>query len=127
LNGLPPSPELVLGAATGKAMRGLDYVIESHGLEGVFITKQTADLHPSKPHPAMLEAASAQTGIAPARGIMIGDTTFDIDMAKAAGFHAIGVAWGYHDAMHLRAAGADQVAQSVAEIAPLIDEIRGTK
>ena len=55
--------DLVLGVATGKAMRGLRFVLELHGLERYFATLQTADLHPSKPHPAMLQAAMAETGI----------------------------------------------------------------
>ena len=57
--------DFVLGVATGKAMRGLRFVLEHHGLEHHFATLQTADLHPSKPHPAMLRAAMADSGIRP--------------------------------------------------------------
>lgn len=89
-------PFLLMGVATGKSKRGLDALIEAHGLERFFVTRQVADFHPSKPHPAMLEAALAEAGVAPARAAMIGDTSFDMEMARAAGCAAIGVSWGYH-------------------------------
>jgi phosphoglycolate phosphatase len=98
-----------LGIATGRSSRGLAACLATHGLEGHFATVQTADGHPSKPHPAMLEAALAETGVGPEEAVMIGDTVFDIEMAAAAGVRAIGVGWGYHDAAELRAAGAGVV------------------
>jgi phosphoglycolate phosphatase len=77
--------DLFLGVATGKAMRGLRRVLERHGLEDHFVTLQTADLHPSKPHPSMVRAAMAETGVGPAATMVVGDTSFDILMAVAAG------------------------------------------
>ncbi|MBU3077972.1 HAD-IA family hydrolase [Sphingomonas quercus] len=100
----------LLGIATGKSDRGLRHALEAHGLERRFVTLQTADRHPSKPHPAMLHAAMAEAGAEPHMTVMIGDTSYDIAMAKAAGAHAIGVGWGYHPAEELFAAGADAVA-----------------
>jgi phosphoglycolate phosphatase len=97
---------LLMGVATGKAMRGLRHVLARHGIERYFITLQTADLHPSKPHPAMLEAAMRETGAAPEETMLVGDTTFDVLMAKAAGAVPVGVAWGNHPEAELRAAGA---------------------
>ncbi len=97
---------LLLGIATGKAMRGLRHVLARHGIESYFTTLQTADLHPSKPHPAMLEAAMRETGAAPEEAMLVGDTTFDVLMAKAAGAVPVGVAWGNHPEAELRAAGA---------------------
>ncbi len=100
----------LLGVATGKSDRGLKLLLEHHGLHHRFVTLQTADRHPSKPHPAMLEAAIAEAGAAPETCVMIGDTSFDMAMARAAGVHAVGVLWGYHTSEELRAAGADHVA-----------------
>ena len=97
---------VLLGVATGKAMRGLRHVLEHHELVDHFVTLQTADLHPSKPHPAMLEAAMRETGSAPGDTVLVGDTTFDIEMAVAADTRAIGVAWGNHRPAELVAAGA---------------------
>ncbi len=87
---------VVLGVATGKSRRGLDKLIEGHGLEGMFVTQQVADFHPSKPHPSMILQAMADTGTTPENTLMIGDTSFDMDMAVAAGVRGIGVNWGYH-------------------------------
>ncbi len=89
-------PENLLGVATGKSQRGLDALLETHGLETTFATRQVADHHPSKPHPSMITTAMAETGVAPAETVMIGDTSFDMDMARAAGVAGIGVSWGYH-------------------------------
>lgn len=109
----------LLGVATGKSDRGLGLCLERHGLAGRFVTLQTADRHPSKPHPSMIEAALADAGAEAAASMMIGDTSFDMAMAKAAGVTAIGVAWGYHGAEELLAAGADYIASSPFEITTL--------
>ncbi len=109
LAALRARPEMILGVATGKSRRGLSHVLSAHGLEGHFVTTQVADDHPSKPHPAMLHAALAETGIAAGDAVMIGDTTYDMEMGRAAGVHTIGVTWGYHRAEALGAAGAGQV------------------
>ena len=95
---------LLMGVATGKARRGLDHAYASHDLGKYFVTHQTADDHPSKPHPSMLTTALTETGAELPRAVMIGDTSFDMEMARAAGFHAIGVSWGYHGADRLSAA-----------------------
>jgi phosphoglycolate phosphatase len=105
-----------LGVATGKSDRGLEHCLAMHGLSDDFATLQTADRHPSKPHPDMLEAALADALAEPADAVMIGDTAYDMAMAVAAGVRAIGVAWGYHEPHELRAAGAEHVAASPAEL-----------
>lgn len=110
----------LLGVATGKSDRGLSLCLERHGIAPHFVTLQTADRHPSKPHPAMIEAALAETGTEPGRGMMIGDTSYDIMMAKAAGVTAVGVAWGYHEREELLAAGADYIAEHPSDIVGLI-------
>ncbi|WP_170764984.1 HAD-IA family hydrolase [Ruegeria lacuscaerulensis] len=96
IEGLHAVPEVLLGVATGKSQRGLDALIEAHGLERFFVTRQVADHHPSKPHPSMIDTARAETGIDAAATAMVGDTRFDMEMAKAAGVAGIGVTWGYH-------------------------------
>lgn len=96
LDGLRARDDVLLGIATGKSRRGLDKLIEGHALEGYFVTRQVADDHPSKPHPSMLLAALSETGVSAGDTVMIGDTSYDMDMAQAAGIDGIGVSWGYH-------------------------------
>ena len=106
----------LLGVATGKSDRGLAHVLTTHRLAHHFVTLQTADRHPSKPHPSMIEAAIAEAGADPARTAMIGDTTYDVMMAVNAGVRAIGVGWGYHAPEELFDAGARGVALEVADL-----------
>jgi phosphoglycolate phosphatase len=106
----------LLGVATGKSDRGLALCLTHHGLIDRFVTLQTADRHPSKPHPSMLLTAMAEAGAVPATTVMIGDTSFDIDMGMAAGVRSIGVAWGYHAPDELIAAGAQAVAMDSAQL-----------
>ena len=108
-----------LGIATGKARRGVDRLIETHGWQGWFATTQSADDAPSKPDPAMLLQAMAETGATPATTVMIGDTTYDMAMAVSAGAAAIGVAWGYHPAGALFGAGAATVVDSAEALGEL--------
>ena len=108
-----------LGVATGKSRRGLALCLEAHGLADRFVTLQTADLHPSKPHPSMIETAMAEAGAVPQSTLMIGDTSYDMAMARAAGATAVGALWGYHGADELIRAGAHHVAAHPADIIPL--------
>ncbi len=109
-----------LGVATGKSDRGLALALAHHGLSGHFVTLQTADRHPSKPHPAMLFAALAEAGAGPRDAVIIGDTVYDIAMGGNAGVRAIGVDWGYHDAGELHDAGAIGVAMDTGELRAMI-------
>lgn len=113
----------LLGVATGKSDRGLALILEHHGLTKRFITLQTADRHPSKPHPSMLETAIAEAGAAPHSTAMIGDTSFDIAMALNAGTQAIGVAWGYHEPHELTAAGAHRVSTDARELPAILEAL----
>lgn len=101
---------LVLGVATGKSRRGLDRLIAQQGWGGLFTTLQCADDHPSKPDRSMIDAALRQTGSATGMAVMVGDTTFDMEMARSAGIPALGVGWGYHPGADLTRAGATAVA-----------------
>ena len=91
-------------------------LVEREGWEGYFATVQTADDAPSKPHPAMVEQAMQAVGATPPTTIMVGDSTFDMAMARAAGAGAIGVSWGYHAVEALREAGAETIVTSFAEL-----------
>jgi phosphoglycolate phosphatase len=96
----------LLGVATGKSDRGLALCLEHHGIYDRFVTLQTADRHPSKPHPSMVYQAMADAGASPQTTVMIGDTSFDMAMGVAAKARALGVDWGYHEPHELHAAGA---------------------
>lgn len=110
-----------LGVATGKSDRGLALALDHHGLSGHFITLQTADRHPSKPHPSMLHTAMADALAAAEQTVIIGDTVFDMLMGANAGVRAIGVDWGYHDGAELIDAGATGVAIDTLHLRSLID------
>ena len=115
----------LLAVATGKSDRGLRHCLDSHGLGGRFVSLQTADRHPSKPHPAMALAAMADAGAEPGRSVVIGDTAWDMGMARSAGAGAIGVLWGYHEEAELLAAGAQALAGAPGEVAALAERLIG--
>jgi phosphoglycolate phosphatase len=111
-----------LAVATGKSDRGLAACLATHGIADLFVSLQTADRHPSKPHPAMLEAALFEAGALPHQAVMIGDTSFDMLMARSAGVRGVGVAWGYHAPAELLASGALSVAETVAALSQALEE-----
>jgi len=119
------SSNWVLGVATGKSMRGLEATLDYHGLNHCFKTLQTADKARGKPDPQMLEFALAETGAMPNETVMIGDTTYDIEMAKAAGIAAIGVSWGYHAPEDLKTAGASFIVDTAGELGTLLNSKEG--
>jgi phosphoglycolate phosphatase len=114
----------LLGVATGKSDRGLERCLDHHGIKGLFVTLQTADRHPSKPHPAMVIQALADAGAEAANAVVIGDTVYDIHMGKAAGTRTIGVNWGYHPVDELRGAGADAIAESMDELEAILGDFK---
>jgi phosphoglycolate phosphatase len=118
-------PEVFLGIATGKNRRGLNRVLERHGLIGRFHNLKTADDGPGKPHPYLLEAGMAEVGIDPARTVMIGDTSFDMEMARAAGCAGIGVSWGNHPEERLLASGADIIVHNFSELNEALVRLSG--
>lgn len=123
LHALAGQDHTLLAIATGKSRRGMDHVFSLHDLRGLFQSVQTADDHPSKPHPSMVAACLRDTGIDPARAVILGDTTYDIDMGRAAGIHALGVAWGYHPAEALIAAGAGDILHSFDALPMALERI----
>lgn len=121
LDRLRNQDETLLGVATGKALHGVRRILDLHALSGHFATLQTPDHNPSKPHPGMLISAMRETGVGPQRTVMIGDTTYDVQLGRAAGVATIGVAWGYHSPADLRDAGADVVIEDFDGMGAAID------
>ncbi len=116
----------LLGVATGKSRRGVEAMIARHGFGELFVTQQTADDAPSKPHPAMLLQALEETGVAASNAVMIGDTTFDMAMGRSARVHAAGVVWGYHPPEDLVSAGAEILVDNYDELpARLVELVEG--
>ena len=113
--------DVLLGIATDKSRVGLARILAAHRLEGRFVVTKTADDAPSKPAPDMVLDAMAAVGVGPDATIVVGDTTFDIEMARAAGAAAIGVVWGSHPPEALLGAGALRVAYNVGELPSLIE------
>ncbi len=114
--------EVLLGIATGKSRRGVDTMLAATGLNGRFNTIQTADTSPSKPDPTMVRRAIAETGVEKENTIVVGDTAYDMEMAKAAGVTGIGVAWGNHTKDALMAAGAFAVVEDFEDLVPALEE-----
>jgi phosphoglycolate phosphatase len=125
LDALSARADILLGIATGKSQRGVRAVLGHHDLLARFHTIKTADDAPSKPHPGMVQAAMKDAGVGPADTIVIGDTSYDIAMARAAGARAIGVSWGYHPAGNLHAEGADLVIDDYAALIPALETVWG--
>lgn len=120
LGALQRRDDVILGLATGKSRRGVAAMLDQHALHGIFTTVQTADTAPSKPDPAMVLAAMRETGVAAEDTVLIGDTVYDITMARAAGATGIGVAWGYHPVDDLHNAGAHTVLDTFEALDPAL-------
>lgn len=124
LTRLNAEPEILLAVATGKSRRGLEAMLDTHALRGLFVSTQVADDHPSKPHPSMVLMALAETGVVARQAVMVGDTSFDMEMAAAAGVASIGVTWGYHPRQALTGAShiVDDVTALEAAISAVLEE-----
>ncbi|EJL05290.1 MULTISPECIES: HAD-IIIA family hydrolase [Pseudomonas] len=83
-----------LAVATGKARRGLDRVLKSHGWDDYFDITRAADETASKPHPLMLEQILSHCGMRPDQALMVGDSSFDLQMARNAGMGSVAVSYG---------------------------------
>ncbi|MGL4974767.1 MAG: HAD-IA family hydrolase [Bosea sp. (in: a-proteobacteria)] len=117
---LAARPDITLAIATGKSRRGADYIIERNGWRELFASIQTADDAPSKPHPGMIENAMRETGAAASQTWMIGDSSFDMQMAVAAGVTPVAVAWGFQPVEALVRAGARHVAADYPALTELL-------
>ena len=86
----------LLAVATGKARRGLDRVLDQTGTAHLFSATRCADEAFSKPHPQMLHDILNRTGVAPGRALMVGDTVYDLEMARNARVPGLAVSYGVH-------------------------------
>ena len=123
LDRLQADPETILAVATGKGLTGVARILDNHRITAHFTTLQTPDHNPSKPHPGMLLSAMEETGAAPHQTVMVGDTVFDMELARAAKVRSIGVSWGYHDAAELLKAGAGTLIHDYSELDAAIERV----
>lgn len=123
VHALARQDDVVLGIATGKSRRGAVAFVERYGFTGCFATIQTADDAPSKPHPGMVLQAMVEVGAGPADTVMVGDSIYDMAMARAAGATPLGVGWGYCSSPALRDAGADIVMADFTELLPQLRQL----
>jgi phosphoglycolate phosphatase len=94
---------ILLAVATGKSRRGLDRILDDLTLRHRFAATRCADETCSKPDPLMLQEILAQLRIPASRALMVGDTTYDLDMANAAGMACVAMSHGAHDEVALSA------------------------
>jgi len=116
LEGLESAGHL-LAVATGKGKAGLDQALAESGLAGRFHATRTAEETRSKPHPQMLEELLDFTGCEPHEAVMVGDTEYDLLMARNAGMPAVGVTWGVHHPERLWETGPEALVSTMDELA----------
>lgn len=116
--------DTLMGIITMKSRRGLERVVDAYEIRKYFQVLKSADDGPGKPNPDLMLDAMRETGVTAAQSVMVGDTSFDIMMAKAAGARAIGVGWGYQTVEELEESGADAIAQSPLELQALLDAFK---
>lgn len=103
-----------LAIATSREQSSLGPLLERFGWTGRFEVIGTCDrVTRGKPNPEMLQLVLGEAGVEPGNAVMVGDTTFDVGMARAAGVRVVGVPDGCHDRLALEAAGADVVLESL--------------
>ncbi len=105
-----------LAVATGKSRRGLDRALTAVGWERHFVATRCADETAGKPDPLMLEELLWELDLEAEQALMVGDTTYDMEMARRAGMDAVGVAWGVHEQQELTQAGALTVLEGVTRL-----------
>lgn len=105
-----------LAVATGKSRRGLDKALAATGWQARFVATRCADETEPKPSPRMLHELLDELQLAPQQALMIGDTTYDMEMARQAGMDAVAVAWGVHEVDELAEAGALSVLESLNQL-----------
>ncbi len=123
IEALAQRDDVLLGMATGKSRRGVARLMDQETWHAHFVTIQTADTNPSKPHPAMIETAMREAGVGPERTVIVGDTTYDIEMGRNAGVATIGVGWGYHDVELLQSAGADRIIHRFDALEAVLEQV----
>ncbi len=117
--------ETLMGIITMKSRRGLERVVDAYNIRRYFQVLKSADDGPGKPNPDLMLDAMRETGVTAAQSVMVGDTSFDIMMAKAAGAQAIGVGWGYQTVDELEESGADAIADTPEQLKALLADFTG--
>lgn len=116
--------EVFMAICTGKKLRGLVPALEHNHIKHFFHSLHTPDNAPGKPNPTMLQQAMDFSATPAEETVMIGDTSYDMEMARNAGVTAIGVRWGYHSEQQLLAAGAAIVVEEPNEIKETLSKLR---
>jgi phosphoglycolate phosphatase len=116
LTALAERRDVRLGLATAHGSHAILPALQRFGWQEHFCTVQTGDKAPSKPHPGMVLQALSEAGVTAEDAIMVGDTAFDIEMARAADVRGVAVSWGYHRPDRLRDAGAWCVVNDMSEL-----------
>lgn len=114
----------LLAIATGKSRSGLHADLRASGLEHRFVASRTVDECGSKPSPAMVEALLDEFALPPQDALMVGDTIFDLQMARAAGVPAVGVTWGVHGSDQLREAEPAHLVDTFGELSGVVERWR---
>jgi phosphoglycolate phosphatase len=122
IDALNRNDKIILALATGKSRRGMARVFDHYGWHNVFSSVQTADTNASKPNPEMLFNALVETGSLPEQSVFIGDTSFDMEMGRAAGIDSWGVCWGYHRPELLQEAGASALFSTTSALLSAIEQ-----
>ena len=117
--------ETLMGIITMKSRRGLERVVDAYNIRRYFQVLKSADDGPGKPNPDLMLDAMRETGVTATQSLMVGDTSFDIMMAKAAGARAIGVGWGYQTVDELQESGADAIADTPDQLKALLADFTG--
>lgn len=105
-----------LAVATGKSRQGLDRVLGDLNMHRYFQHSRCADETRSKPHPLMLQQILEESGIHPEETIMVGDTDFDLLMARSASVQAVGVSYGAHPIERIRQAEPHRIIDHISEL-----------
>lgn len=114
-----------LGIVTGKSTRGLMRMLEQHDLGKMFLVWRSADVCPSKPHPAMVLECMDEVGVPPGNTVVVGDSCMDVDMAVSSGVSAVGVSYGAQEPERLLARGATIVIDHISELLDLFPPLPG--
>lgn len=105
-----------VAVATGKSRKGLDRILDDLSIRHLFATTRCADETRSKPDPLMLQEILAELNVSAEHALMIGDTTYDLEMAQAAGVASIGISHGAHDDARLLACKPLELCHSIADL-----------
>jgi phosphoglycolate phosphatase len=115
---------IYLAVATGKSRRGLDHDLDQFGVNDYFSITRCADETRSKPNPLMLEEILTDLDLPIDRGIMVGDTSYDLDMANAIGMASMAVTWGMHSNEQLSACNPTYIIDSIEQLDPLVSDTK---